>query len=886
MDRRKIFLLFILFVASTTAYSATWERLYSMRSTDCFRNVKETSNGDFVLAGYTADLTSHDTDGIAIRMDDAGDTIWTFKYNGPNSKEDCFYKILPTSDGGFIICGYSRSFNGSDNAIYLKLSSSGHLQWVKNWGGSGVERAQDIVELSNGDFVMVGYTTSSPAHYYDAFILKIDDNGNTIWNKIYGWNNYDDANSLKLLSDGGFIIGGQSGQDQYLIRADQNGDTLWTKVFGTSGVDNIECVNFAQGGDGYVLAGHTDGPGNGGDNGYVIRTDTSGNIIWAKTYGGNDNNDFHRIEQTSDGGYVATGTSADGTWLNPNMWILKMDSNGNQDWERFYGGDSHDHGYGGQQTSDGGYILAGHTRSFGNTNYLEDALVVKTNSSGLVSHSLNYTTVTDIISPVGGGCASGSTTIKIEVTNYGEATVSDIPVTVEITGAVTQTLTQIYTSSIDRDESKTMTFTTTVDLSSGGTFNFHCYTGNQHDVIPARNYFDKTITQNLTSSPPTITNGSHCGPGSVQLTATSPDQVRWYANASGGNSLATGNNYNTPYLTSSSTYYAQAGVTCPSSRVAVSASISGGLTPPAAANQMRCGDGTLALTASSSSNVKWYNSANSNSSVYSGSPFTTPVLQNTFTFYVAADNGTCTSPRVAVDAIVNPMPADPVTTGASRCGDGTLQLSATGLSTIRWYASLTGSPVLSTGNSFSTLVLTQSATYYAESFDGTCPSNRISANAIVNPLPVINLGPDTIIASANSIDLDAGDGFSNYSWSTLSPNQIITINTDGYYCVTVTDTNNCMGTDCAYVQFPLLVPQFNRTFVNIYPNPTSDVLHISMQDFQNVHYTIFSADGKLIDAKIISRQNTDLDYSNLSSGFYIAKLTGENFSYEIPVIIN
>jgi hypothetical protein len=887
MSQAKTVILFIFLLAAVPAMSSTWERLYSMHSTDCFRNVKETSNGDFILAGYTADFNGHDTDGIVMRLDDTGDTIWTFTYNGPNSHEDCFYKINQTSDGGFIVCGYSKSFGSSENAIYLKLNSSGALQWIKNWGGSGIERAQDVIEDANGDFIIVGYTTSSPAQYYDAFILKVNDHGTTQWSKIYGWNNYDDANSLRLLPDGGFIIGGQSDGDLFLMRTDQNGDTLWTKVFGTSGTDNIECVNFAQGGDGYILAGGTDGPGNGGDNGYVVRVDTGGNVLWTKTFGGNDNDDFHRIEKTSDGGYVATGTSTDGPWVNPNMWIVKMDDTGQMDWERYYGGDHHDHGYGGQQTSDGGYILAGHSRSFGAAAFLEDAFVVKMNSSGQVINTLDYTTITDLIAPTSGDCGNASTTIKVEVTNYGEATVNNVPVTVEITGPINQTLTDSYTSTINRDESKTLIFTTTADFSAGGTYHFHCYTGGPHDVFPARNYFDKDVTFSVSSATPVVTNGTHCGPASVHLSATSPDPVKWYLTPAGGTSINSGTSFNTPYITTSTTYYVQAGTTCLSSRLPVIAAITTGLTPPVTSDQSRCGDGSVTLSASSGNSIKWYDSPTSNVFVGSGSSFVTPVLQNTFTYYVGAENSTCTSMRVPVAAIVDPMPTDPIVADSSICGNGTVILNASGASTIQWFDLANGGSLLATGNSFTTPLLTQSTSYYVQSFDGTCSSNRIPVNAVIHALPVVNIGPDTIISPAATIDLDAGAGFATYSWTNSSSSEILTVSVDGNYCVTVTDTNNCSATDCSFVQFTVGVAELNKHALKIFPNPGIGILHIELPDESPASLKLYSADGKLIDNQFIRHRSAIVDYSYLNPGIYFIRSTNDySDSFSVVLIDN
>jgi len=642
-----VLVFYFLFLFSSSA--VTWERLYSMRSTDCFRSVKEVPSGGYIIAGYTADFTPNDTDGLVIRMNSSGDILWSLIYNGPGSRYDCFYKALPTSDGGFILCGYSRSFSGSQNVLIMKLSSSGSIQWTKDWGGGGIERAQDIIQLPNGKYVICGYTTSSPAQYYDAFILKLSSSGNTEWSKTYGTSAYDDANSILLLPDGGFITGGQSNNQYYLIRTDEDGDALWTRTFGTSGVDNLECIIKAHGGDGFIVSGSTNGAGAGGDDAIVMRLDTGGVEVWSRTIGGSLNDDLHMIAATNDGGYVGFGTSSQSSWANPNIWLVKMDDVGDDDWQKFYGGDHHDHGYGGQPTSDGGYVIVGHTRSYNHNAYDEDALIVKTNSSGNVSHDLEYTTVKTLITPVSDVCGEDQAEIKLLIANYGSETVSSIPVTVEVTGAINQTLTATYNSSVDRDETKTLTFSANIDMSVGGTFNFHCYTTGDHDVTPARNYFDTTITVYPASESPTITAGTRCGPGAITLSAASADSLYWYENSSGGSSIFTGSVFTTPYITGTETYYVQAGTDCPSEREQVIATILPGISSPVVNGMQVCFSGTAALAASSSAAVHWYDDPIAATPLFTGANFVASSLTTSTTFYAEADNGTCTSERVPVD---------------------------------------------------------------------------------------------------------------------------------------------------------------------------------------------------------------------------------------------
>ena len=724
----------LLFLISQDIFSASWAKLYVKKSTDVFRCVREVPAGGFILAGYTSDFAPSDTDGLVIRMDNNGDTLWTFVYNGPSSKEDCFYKVVPTSDGGFILGGYSRSFGSGDNAFFVKLNSNGIFQWVKNWGGSGIERAQDIIELPNGKFVVCGYTTSSPARYYDAFILKLDQNGNTLWSKIYGGTAYDDVSSLIKLADGGFVLGGQSNNQLYLIRTNSNGDSLWTKTFGTAGTDNIKCVNFAQGGDGFILAGTTNGEGAGGEDGYLVKTDTGGIQIWAKTFGGSLNDGFHQIEQTSDGGYFGNGTSSEGQWANPNFWMVKFDGNGTKSWEKFYGGSDHDHGYSGIPTSDGGYISVGHTHSFHSNDFNEDAYVVKTNSSGNVSNELSWTTISQLMTPVETSCGSPTAQIKVEITNHGIKTLTSIPVTIEITGAITQTLSQTLASSIAPGSLKTLTFTTTVDMSGGGTFNFHCYTGNPHDVYPAYNYLDKSITVGGTL-PPSVTGGSHCGPGTVVLSATSPTLIHWFSASAGGSSLGTGTTFTTPYLNSNTTFYAQSGASCQSSRVPVIASITPGLTTPSPVDGFRCGPGVVSLSASSAYIIKWYSSLTSTSALNTGDSYTTPSLSSNTTYYVQAEDALCTSNRVAIVASILTPPDNPSIMSGARCGSGTVVLNATSSTSIEWYDAAIGGNLVGNGSSFTTPVINSTTTYYALANNGNCKSGRTSALATVSSPP-------------------------------------------------------------------------------------------------------------------------------------------------------
>ena len=248
---KKIYLFTLSFLVMTFISNGqtTWEKLFSAKNTDVFRSVKEVPAGGFVAVGYTSDSTVSDSDAYVVRMTALGDTLWTFRQNIGLSKKDLFYKVIVASDGGFVMCGYTSSITGiSDDILIVKLNSAGQMVWTKTLGGAGRDRAQDIIELSNGSFVVTGYTTSSPASYYDAFLYKINSSGDSLWYKLYSTGSflYDDANSVRALSNGGFLMGGQSanganGFDQFLIRTDDSGNVLWTKQFGKQPVSCFSC---------------------------------------------------------------------------------------------------------------------------------------------------------------------------------------------------------------------------------------------------------------------------------------------------------------------------------------------------------------------------------------------------------------------------------------------------------------------------------------------------------------------------------------------------------------------------------------------------------------------------------------------------------------------
>jgi hypothetical protein len=258
--------------------------------------------------------------------------------------------------------------------------------WTKVYGTAVGDWVKDIQQTSDNGFIIVGDTQSLiPLWHYDAYLIKIDAFGDTLWTKTYGGTNHDNGGSVQVTSDGGFIIAGSTWSfgagngDFYLIKTNADGDTLWTRTYGGISEEVARSSQVTSDG-GFIIAGSTDSFGEGGTDVYLVRTDAFGDTLWTRTYGGTRTDDGWSVQQTSDGGYIVGGR----TWSfgagDNDFYLIKTDANGDAIWTRTYGGSGMDQGFSVQQTSDGGYIATGETKSFGAGG--TDVYLVRTDAAG------------------------------------------------------------------------------------------------------------------------------------------------------------------------------------------------------------------------------------------------------------------------------------------------------------------------------------------------------------------------------------------------------------------------------------------------------------------------------------------------------------------------
>ncbi len=246
------------------------------------------------------------------------------------------------------------------------------LSWSKTFGGENDDGAYSVIQTSDGGYALAGWTNSYGAGGGDFWLVKTDSSGNEEWNKTFGGENYDWAYSVIQTSNGGYAIAGftasygAGGDDFWLVKTDSSGNEEWNKTYGGSSLDRAYSVIQTSDG-GYALAGSTYSYGVGARDLWLVKTDSSGNEEWNKTYGGGGGDLANSVIQTSDEGYVLAGsTTSYGGW--GDLWLVKTDSSGNEEWNKNFGGSGYlesDSAHSVIQTSDGGYAIAGVTASYG-----------------------------------------------------------------------------------------------------------------------------------------------------------------------------------------------------------------------------------------------------------------------------------------------------------------------------------------------------------------------------------------------------------------------------------------------------------------------------------------------------------------------------------------
>lgn len=343
-----------------------WTRTYGGIYEEKAFSVQQTADEGFIIALKPFGL---------MKTDGNGDTLWTRSFYGNGVA--VAHSARQTIDGGYVIAGSISSFS-MFKFYMVKLNNNGDTLWTRTYGDQSYDGALSVQQTADGGYVLAGSILSN-TRGLDFFLVKTDNNGDTLWTGMYGGVGDDKAYSVRQTADGGYIIAGftdsfGSGDDDFcLIKTDSNGDALWTRTYGGTGDDEAYSAQIIA--DGYIIAGCTKSSGISDHNFFLVKTDYAGDTIWTRTYGGTRDDIAYSVQQSSDGGYIVAGSSNVRSH-GYDAYIVKTDYNGDTVWTHNYGGYFDEVAYSVQQTADGAYIFVGFSTSFPPDNR-EDIYIVK-----------------------------------------------------------------------------------------------------------------------------------------------------------------------------------------------------------------------------------------------------------------------------------------------------------------------------------------------------------------------------------------------------------------------------------------------------------------------------------------------------------------------------
>jgi hypothetical protein len=399
------FLLFYTIAFSQSTFQSTFESISAISNVSELKSVKQTSDGGYILIGRVFCDATGSEDIELIKTDSLCDTLWTKCYGG--IQPDQGISIIQTVDNGYLFTG--SSFQPPDilNTLIIKADSIGDTLWTKLFLGNGYSNT--LISTFDGNYIFIGQQND-----IGIFICKFNDSGDTLWTRlvvdstdIYPDNIFENPDH-SLMVTGGIYDQAGIAQDVYILKLDSAGVPIWAKSFGTIAADEIG-FTILKTADGFIINAQSDSSHF--LNLYLIKTDAAGNLQWSKSYASGFDIETHDMKSISVNEYVISGRLYDSN-LRADLFLIKIDGLGNILWKKTFGGNEFEFGFDVASTNDGGIVSVGYADSFFNT---ITSYIVKTDSSGnsgcfestpiVVSHDIPTTTIlhfpvtTQLLSP-------------------------------------------------------------------------------------------------------------------------------------------------------------------------------------------------------------------------------------------------------------------------------------------------------------------------------------------------------------------------------------------------------------------------------------------------------------------------------------------------------
>ncbi len=364
----------------------TFQRTYGGAADDEGNSVLQTNDGGYIVAGYTSSSGAGGYDVYVVKTDSIGDEIWARTYGDAGSEGG--FSVQQTYDSGYVIAGHTNSLGAGGNDVYLiKTDAGGDVQWSKTYGGAADDGGCSVQQTADSGYIIAGYTMSFGAGEGDIYLVKTDANGDTQWTRTFGGSHADEGCAVEQSTDGGYIIAagttsfGSGNWDAYVIKADANGDTLWTRTFGGPYKDEGYSVQQTSDG-GFITTGATELDVGHVPDVYLVKTNADGDSLWTRAVESPDGAYGWSVRQTADSGYVIAGTAYI-PGRGDDLYLVRTNVAGDTLWTRTFGGDSSDYGWSVDRTGDGGLIVVGITKSFGAGD--GDVYLIKADSLGNVA---------------------------------------------------------------------------------------------------------------------------------------------------------------------------------------------------------------------------------------------------------------------------------------------------------------------------------------------------------------------------------------------------------------------------------------------------------------------------------------------------------------------
>ncbi len=355
-------------------------KTFGGNSSDMGYSVQQTTEGGYIIIGSTYSFGDGVDNVWLIKTDDSGVEEWNRTLGGLAGSS-----VQQTVDGGYIITGFTGLEYGPYDVLSIKTDSNGNEEWNRTFSGDSDDVGNCVQQTNDGGYVITGSTSSFGNGLLDIWLIKTNENGDEEWNQVFGGTSSDWGKSVQQTTDGGYIITGYTQsygngvRDVWLIKTDENGEEEWNQTFGGTSIDEGYSVQETFDG-GYVIIGCTFSNRSGNANVWLIKTNTFGQEEWNKEFGGDSDVEGRSVQQTLDSGYIITGFERIAEDRHVELLLIKTDSNGNEEWSHNYGGADSKIGYSVQETDDGGYIIAGSILPNESGSY--DVLLIKTDSEG------------------------------------------------------------------------------------------------------------------------------------------------------------------------------------------------------------------------------------------------------------------------------------------------------------------------------------------------------------------------------------------------------------------------------------------------------------------------------------------------------------------------